>query len=72
MSNGPEHSGIPPRSRGEVLHEAERSYVFRQVVLPAQRFIHTEVLGGVALLIAAVVALVWANSPWDEAYFDLF
>ncbi len=74
MSQGPEHShaGTPPRSRGEVEYEAERSYVFRQVVQPAQRFIHTEVLGGVALLVAAVVALVWANSPWDEAYFDLF
>jgi NhaA family Na+:H+ antiporter len=66
------HGGIPPRSRGEVMHEAERSYVFRQVVLPAQRFIHTEVLGGVALLLAAIAALVWANSPWDKSYFDLF
>jgi len=76
MSAGPHtpppSHGIPPRSRGEVEHEAERSYVFRQFVLPAQRFIHTEVLGGVALLLAAVVALIWANSPWDTAYFDLF
>jgi len=76
MSEGPRRPPpshhIPPRSRGEVEHEAERSYVFRQFVLPAQRFIHTEVLGGIALLLAAVVALVWANSPWDEAYFDLF
>jgi len=76
MSEGPRtpppSHGIPPRSRGEVEHEAERSYVFRQFVLPAQRFIHTEVLGGIALLLAAVVALIWANSPWDQAYFDLF
>ena len=78
MSEGPRRPPpshrIPPRSRGEVEHEAERSYVFRRVVLPAQRFIHTEVLGGVVLLLAAVVALVWANlpSPLDEAYFNLF
>ena len=76
MSEGPRRPPpshrIPPRSRGEVEHEAERSYVFRQVVLPAQRFIHTEVIGGIALLLAAVVALIWANSPLDEAYFDLF
>lgn len=75
MSEGPQqHShGIPPRSRGEVVHEADRSYVFRQVVLPAQRFIHTEVLGGIALLFAAIIALVWANlPPLDQAYFDLF
>jgi len=77
MSEGPRRPPpshrIPPRSRGEVEHEAERSYVFRQVVLPAQRFIHTEVIGGIALLLAAVVALIWANlPPLDEAYFDLF
>ncbi len=69
MSEGPRRPPpshrIPPRSRGEVEHEAERSYVFRQVVLPAQRFIHTEVIGGIALLLAAVVALIWANSPLD-------
>ena len=28
-------------------------------------------LGGVLLLAAAVVALVWANSPWSAAYFSL-
>lgn len=27
-----------------------------------------ETVGGFLLLIAAVVALIWANSPWDEAY----
>ena len=75
MSEGPRRPPpshrIPPRSRGEVEHEAERSYVFRQFVLPAQQFIHTEVIGGIVLLLAAVVALIWANSPLDEAYFDL-
>ena len=30
-----------------------------------------EVVGGVLLLIAAAVALVWANSAWRDAYFDL-
>lgn len=30
-----------------------------------------EVVGGVLLLIAAGIALVWANSAWRDAYFDL-
>lgn len=30
--------------------------------------LRTETLGGVLLLAAAVVALVWANSPWRESY----
>ncbi len=30
-----------------------------------------ETVGGVILLIAATAALVWANSPWSQAYFAL-
>ncbi|WP_199434987.1 Na+/H+ antiporter NhaA [Qaidamihabitans albus] len=30
-----------------------------------------ETVGGVLLLIGAVIALVWANSPWSEAYTSL-
>ena len=32
------------------------------------RFVHVEAAGGLVLLAAAVVALVWANSPWSDAY----
>jgi NhaA family Na+:H+ antiporter len=63
---------VPPRSRGSVGAQAERSYVARQVLLPAQAFIHTQALGGAVLLLAALVAVIWANSPWDESYFDLW
>jgi len=37
-----------------------------------RRFLDTEASGGVVLLIAAVAALVWANSPWQEAYRTLW
>jgi NhaA family Na+:H+ antiporter len=30
--------------------------------------LRTETVGGLVLLAAAVVALVWANTPWSEAY----
>ena len=40
-------------------------------VAPVTQFIQTEAAGGIALLIAAIVALVWANSPWDQEYFQL-
>jgi Na+:H+ antiporter, NhaA family len=39
---------------------------------PFQRFAHTESSGGIVLLIATVVALVWANSPWWESYHHLW
>jgi NhaA family Na+:H+ antiporter len=34
-------------------------------------FVHSEVTGSILLLACAVVALVWANSPWAASYFDL-
>ena len=38
---------------------------------PVQRFMHEEASSGIVLFVAAVVALVWANSPWYDAYHDL-
>ncbi|MCW2961443.1 MAG: sodium/proton antiporter, NhaA family [Thermoleophilia bacterium] len=35
------------------------------------RFLRTETFGGVILLVAAALALAWANSPWSSAYLDL-
>ena len=32
------------------------------------RFLRTETVGGVVLLVATAVALIWANSPWSPAY----
>ena len=36
------------------------------------RFVRTEASGGIALVAAAVVALVWANSPWQGSYESLW
>lgn len=35
---------------------------------PLGEFVDTEVLGGVLLVVAAIVAFGWANSPWASAY----
>lgn len=59
---------VPPRSQGAAEIQARRSFVARRVVLPSQRFLNTEGFGSGILLLAAVVALVWANSPWSESY----
>ncbi len=37
-----------------------------------RRFLETEAAGGIVLLVAAVVALAWANSPWSASYRDLW
>ena len=39
---------------------------------PVQRFMHEEASSGIVLFVAAVVALVWANSPWYHTYEKLF
>jgi NhaA family Na+:H+ antiporter len=36
-----------------------------------ERFFHSEVSGSIVLLISAVVAIVWANSPWAPSYEEL-
>ncbi len=33
--------------------------------------LRTETIGGVVMLLAAIAALVWANTPWDDAYKSL-
>jgi len=38
------------------------------VVRQLQTFLRTEAAGGVLLLVAALAALVWANSPWSSSY----
>jgi Na+:H+ antiporter, NhaA family len=37
-----------------------------------ERFIQSETSGSILLFAATVVALVWANSPWDSSYFALW
>jgi NhaA family Na+:H+ antiporter len=41
-------------------------------IRPVIEFTRVEAAGGIVLLVAATIAIIWANSPWSEAYFDLF
>lgn len=47
-------------------------FLARSLARPISRFLHIEASGGILLLAAALVALVWANSPWSAAYRDLW
>lgn len=38
------------------------------VISQFQRFLHLESIGGILLLASASIALLWANSPWQESY----
>jgi len=53
---------IPPGS-------SVRAHRFALKLLrPVEKFLHIESSSGILLLIAALVALVWANSPWASSY----
>lgn len=44
----------------------------RRVGRPMQRFLRIEAAGGVVLLLATLLALLWVNSPWSHSYHDFF
>jgi NhaA family Na+:H+ antiporter len=42
------------------------------LVRPIERFLRIQAASGILLMLAAVVAMVWANSPWKESYHHLW
>ena len=46
--------------------------VARLVARPLERFLRIEAASGIVLLVAAAVALTWANSPWAGSYAQLW
>ena len=59
---------MEPRHRTWATSER---FVPKTFVRPFLRFTQIEAASGIVLLIAAVAALIWANSPWAETYFSL-
>jgi len=62
-------------SPSDTIHETWLSsdrLLPKRFVRPVIRFTHVESSGGIVLLIAAMIAIAWANSPWSAVYFDLF
>lgn len=57
-------------SRHRTWATSER-FVPKTFIRPFVRFSQVEASSGVILLIAAVAALIWANSAWADTYFSL-
>jgi Na+:H+ antiporter, NhaA family len=70
----PRPSDIGPEITPEIKRTWARSDrpVPRRILRPLQEFLETSTAGGLVLLGGVVMALVWANSPWDGAYRALF
>ena len=54
------------------LTQASGPTPIERITRPFQEFSENEAIGGVLLLVAAALALVWANSPWAEKYSTLW
>jgi len=52
--------------------QQDKNRSIRRALRPLRDFLHTESAGGALLVAAAVVALVWANSPWRHGYDSLW
>jgi Na+:H+ antiporter, NhaA family len=44
----------------------------QRLLTPLRSFLHLEAAGGIVLVGAAIVALIWANSPWQAGYETLW
>lgn len=43
-----------------------------KLTYPIQEFLHKEASGGILLIIATIIALIWANSPFADSYHHLW
>ena len=44
----------------------------KKIINPFQKFVNIESFSGILLLMATILALVWANSPFKESYQSLW
>jgi NhaA family Na+:H+ antiporter len=62
----------PTRPGGTVPTTSLSAVPGRRLPRAVLRFLHTESAGGIVLLLGALVALAWANSPWQASYESLW
>jgi len=43
-----------------------------KIIAPVSRFIHLEYTSGIVLLFSVIIAIIWANSGWDELYHHIW
>jgi Na+:H+ antiporter, NhaA family len=66
MSSSTPSTPLPPEAWPRA-HQAAR-----RILYPITRLLHIEAASGIVLILATVVALVWANTIWHQSYHDLW
>ena len=77
MTTLPPNPHDAPRKGDEIwqsgpVYTASDRPLARLVARPVREFLRVEAAGSLLLLLAAAVALVWANSPWASSYDTLW
>jgi len=49
-----------------------RSPAVEKALQSFKKFIRSQVIGAIILLVCALIAILWANSPWSDSYFHLW
>jgi NhaA family Na+:H+ antiporter len=63
---------IDPHHRWHLTWLGSDRLLARGLARPVARFLTIEAAGGILLLVGALVAVVWANSPWSISYVHLW
>jgi NhaA family Na+:H+ antiporter len=63
---------MPVDAALEARSAPAEAIIVERALRPFQRFVRAEAAGGIVLIVCAVAALVWANSPWSASYFSLW
>ncbi len=71
MAHSTDSGTLPPPGAPPGSWQPARRLV-RRALAPVERFFAIEAASGILLLLAAVVALVWANSAWRDSYLALW
>ncbi len=66
----------PPRKVSKTMNQTpvlpKAQVLTERAFSTVSRFLHIEAVSGMVLLLAAAVALIWANSPWADSYHALW
>ncbi|HCY75026.1 MAG TPA: Na+/H+ antiporter NhaA [Ignavibacteriales bacterium] len=54
------------------MNQNDTKTPIEKLTYPIQEFLHQEASGGILLIIATIIALAWANSPFADSYHHLW
>jgi Na+:H+ antiporter, NhaA family len=72
MTVTPSRAPTPPAPPTSASEGGSAEPLVERLLAPFRRFASTQSSGGVVLLAATAIALVWANSPWASSYHELW